>query len=301
VPLLESVPNVSEGRRPEVIARLAAAAASVPGAHLLHSSSDADHHRTVFTLAGEPEPLIAALLALLAEALSAVDLRRHRGVHPRIGAVDVVPFVPLDGAMTGAVAAARRFGEAAAGRFDLPILLYGEAAARPERRHLADLRRGQFENLAARLATPEGAPDYGPPRPHPSGGATAVGARGFLVAFNAQLATAEVEVARAIAREIREANGGLPGVKALGLPLASRGCAQVSMNLTDIARTPIPPVLARIREEAARRGTRVASTEVVGMLPAAALGGSSPEALQIEGFSEELLLEPRLAALGRGR
>src|SRR5436309_12141658 len=188
--LLESVPNVSEGRRPEVVARLAAAAASGPGVRLLDLSSDPDHNRSVLTLAGEPEGLHQGLMALYEAALAEIDLTRHQGVHPRIGAVDVAPFVPLgDTPMEVAVAAANRLAPVVARRFGLPVYLYEQAARRPERTALADIRRGGFEGLAERLADPAWAPDFGPPHPHPTAGATVIGARFFLIAFNAVLAT----------------------------------------------------------------------------------------------------------------
>ncbi|HET9209345.1 MAG TPA: glutamate formimidoyltransferase, partial [Thermoanaerobaculia bacterium] len=240
---LECVPNVSEGRRPEVVARLAAAASSVPGVRLLDLSSDPDHNRSVLTLAGEPEGLHQGLLALYEAAVAEIDLTRHEGVHPRIGAVDVVPFVPLgDTPMEAAAAAANRLAPVVARRFGLPVYLYERAARRPERRLLANIRgnsrRGGLEGLAARLADPAWAPDFGPARPHPTAGATVIGARFFLIAFNAVLATSDVGIARAIAVQVRESGGGLPAVRAMGVHLASRGLAQVSMNLVDYRRTP---------------------------------------------------------------
>ncbi|HEY4564731.1 MAG TPA: glutamate formimidoyltransferase, partial [Thermoanaerobaculia bacterium] len=251
MPLLESVPNVSEGRRPEVVARLAAAASSGPGVRLLDLSSDPDHNRSVLTLAGEPEGLHQGLMALYEAALAEIDLTRHQGVHPRIGAVDVVPFVPLgDTPMEVAVAAANRLAPDVA-RLGLPVYLYEKAASRPERTRLANIRRGGFEGLKAKLANPIWAPDFGPPHPHPTAGATVIGARFFLIAFNAVLATADVAAARAIARRVREANGGLPAVRALGISLASRGLAQVSMNLVDYRRTSPLQALRRVEAEAA--------------------------------------------------
>ncbi len=282
VPLLESVPNLSEGRRPEVVARLAAAA-SAPGVRLLDRSSDPDHNRSVLTLAGEPEALHQGLLALYEAALAEIDLTRHQGAHPRIGAVDVVPFVPLgDTPMEVAVDAANRLAPVVA-RLGLPVYLYEKAALRSERTLLADIRRGGFEGLAARLADPAWAPDFGPARPHPTAGATVIGARFFLIAFNAVLATPEVAAARAIARQVREAGGGLPAVRAMGVHLASRGLAQVSMNLVDYRRTPILTALRRVEEEAAALGTRVIETEIVGLVPAEAVRGVTAEELRLVG------------------
>ncbi|HVS04024.1 MAG TPA: glutamate formimidoyltransferase [Thermoanaerobaculia bacterium] len=297
-PLLEAVPNVSEGRRGAVVAALAAAVEGHRGARLLQVSADADHHRTVLTLAGSPEGLHRALLALYACAAERLDLRRHQGVHPRLGAVDVVPFVPLsDCGMATAVAAARRLGEAVAARHALPVYLYAEAAAAPARRRLADLRRGGLAGIAARLADPAWRPDFGPTALHPRLGATAIGARGVLIAVNAQLATADVAIARAIARAVRASSGGLAAVQALGLYLESRGCAQVSMNLLDYRRTSLEELIRRVAAEAASRGTAVASVEIVGMLPAAALPDRRAELPPFERLDSSMVLEE---VLGEG-
>ena len=294
-PLLECVPNVSEGRSREALDALAAAMRSVPGVHLLDLAPDADHHRTVVTLAGDAAALREAVLGLFAWADRWVDLRRHRGVHPRIGAVDVVPFVPLAGAtVEQAVTAARDTAAAVAERFALPVFLYEEAASRPARRRLADVRRGELEGLAARLADEEWRPDFGPAALHPRLGATVVGARFFLLAVNALLATADVAVARAIARAVREASGGLPGVRALGLLLPSRGRAQVSMNLVDFRRTSLPDLLARVAAEAAARGTEVVSTELVGLAPAEALLAPLRASLRNPELGLHKLLEHRI-------
>lgn len=296
MPALECVPNLSEGRRPDVVARLAAAV-SAPGVQLLDVSSDPDHNRSVLTLAGEPEDLIAGLLALYETALAEIDLRRHEGVHPRIGAVDVVPFVPLgETPMAVAVAAAWHLATAVGGRFGLPVYLYEEAAARPERRSLASIRRGGFEGFAAKLADPLWQPDYGPARLHPSAGATVIGARFYLIACNAILDTAEVTVARAVAAAVRESGGGLPAVRALGFYLASRGRAQVSMNLVDFRRTSLSRALDLVREEAAARGARVEASELVGLLPRQAALDVAREALCLPALDASQLLEERLRA-----
>lgn len=293
--LLESVPNVSEGRREAVIRRLRAAVEGV----LLDLGSDADHNRSVLTLAGRGPQLERALLRLYETALEEVDLSVQRGVHPRIGAVDVVPFVPLgDTPMTEAVAAARSLGARVAERFKLPVYLYEEAATRPERRNLAEIRRGGIARLAERLTDPGWAPDFGPPRLHPRAGATVIGARRFLVAFNVELATADVRIARRIAARIREAGGGLPAVKALGLYLERLGRAQVSMNLVDFRRTSPARAVAAVRREATALGTEVVATEIIGLIPAAALADATPEELQIKNFRPELVLEERLRRSG---
>lgn len=298
MPQLECVPNVSEGRRPEVVSRLLQAVASVPGALLLDASSDPDHNRSVLTLAGEPAPLHAALLALYDAALAEIDLRHHQGVHPRVGAVDVVPFVPMTGArgatMADAVAAAERLGEAVALRFGLPVYLYERAARRPERRRLPDIRRGGFEGFPAKIAAPGWEPDFGPRRVHPTAGVTVVGARDFLIALNAVLATGDVAVARAIARRVRESGGGLPALRAIGVPLPSRGRAQVSMNLVDYRRTSVWTALEAVRREAAALGTEVLETELIGLMPEEAALAALGESLAMPGFGRARVLERRL-------
>jgi glutamate formiminotransferase len=298
---LECVPNVSEGRRRDVIDRLARAAGSRPGARLLDLHSDRDHDRSVLTLAGDAEALTGALVALFEVAVAEIDMRRRgraepKGVHPCMGAVDVVPFVPLgDTPMAVAVAAAETLARAVAERFDVPVYLYEEAARVPARRDLAVVRRGGFEGLPERCASPAWAPDFGPPRPHLTAGASAIGARGFLVAFNAVLASDDLEAARAIARAVRESSGGLPALKALGVPLASRGRVQVSMNLTDFRQTSPYAAVQAVRREAAARGIEVAECELVGLIPEEAAERSLSEALLLPGFGWDRVLERRLA------
>ena len=275
--MIEAIPNISEGRRPDVVRAIADAAAAGPGVALLDCSSDASHHRSVVTLAGAADPLREAILRLCVAAIARIDLRAHRGAHPRIGAVDVVPFVPLDGMpITACIDLARDTAAALAARFDLPVYLYAEAAARPGRARLDLIRRGGFEGLAAKLRSPAWAPDHGPTRPHPTAGATAVGARGPLIAFNVNLASNDLVAARAIAGAVRERDGGLPAVKALGIRLADREGApvQVSMNLTDYRRTGIAAAVARVTAEAAALGIGVAATELVGLVPAEARVGA---------------------------
>ncbi len=293
MPPLECVPNVSEGRRPEVVARLAAAASSPPGVRLLDVSSDPDHNRSVLTLAGEAEGLVQGLLALYEVAIAEIDLRRHEGVHPRVGAVDVVPFVPLgDTPMAAAVAAAERLAPEVARRFELPVYLYERAARIPGHSTLAAIRRGQFEGFAAKLQEPLWAPDFGPARVHPTAGVTVIGARDFLIAFNAVLDTADVAVARAIARRVRESGGGLPAVRAMGVYLASRGRAQVSMNLVDFRRTPVLRMLEQVRAEAASLGARVVEGELIGLMPEEAARAALRDALQLN--RGPALIEDRL-------
>jgi glutamate formiminotransferase len=288
---------VSEGRHPERVARLAAAAASGAGVRLLDVSSDPDHNRTVLTLAGEAPGLRQSLLALYAAALEEIDLTRHAGVHPRVGAVDVVPFVPLgDTPMAEAVAAAEDLAQEVAARFELPVYLYERAARRPERRRLADIRRGGFEGFPAKIQDPAWAPDFGSGRVHPTAGVTVIGARFFLIAFNALLDTADVAVARQVARRVRESGGGLPAVRAMGVYLASRGRAQVSMNLVDYRQTSILTALDRVRAEAEALGARVVQSEVIGLVPEAAALEVAREALLLPEFGRGNLIEGRLKA-----
>jgi glutamate formiminotransferase len=297
--IIECVPNISEGRRAEVVARIVDAVAATPGAALLDHSSDASHNRSVITLAGDAASLKRAVLTLVELAISSIDLRQHQGEHPRMGAVDVVPFVPIDGVtMADCVALARDTGEAVAAAHGLPVYLYEEAASRPERRNLEDIRRGEFEGLAAKMAKPEWAPDFGPAVPHASAGAVVIGARMPLIAFNVNLGTDRLDVAKKIASAIRLSSGGLRFVKAMGLPLADRGIVQVSMNLTNYEKTPIFRAFELVKREAARYGVPVIESEIVGLVPSAALVSAAEWYLQLEGFSSAQVLENRLR--GRG-
>ena len=293
--VIECVPNVSDGRRPDVIDRLASSIGHIAGVRLLDRSSDPAHHRSVFTFAGDAQPVADAVLALFETAVAAIDLRSHSGAHPRLGAVDVVPFIPVSGAtMTDCVALARTTAAAVASRFQIPVFLYEEAASTDARRNLADIRRGEFEGLAAKLALPEWQPDYGPPRPHPTAGAVAIGARAPLIAFNVNLATGRLETAKAIAAAVRHSSGGLPFVKALGIALEHRGVAQVSMNLTNYEKTSIVRVFEAVRHEADRHGTSVLESEIVGLVPEAALPPDPEQSLQLAGFNPNQVLEHRL-------
>lgn len=296
---IECVPNVSEGRNPVVIDRIAGAVATTAGVRLLDRSSDRDHHRTVLTIVGEAAGLRNAVLAMMEATVRLVDVRTHRGVHPRLGAVDVVPFVPLgDVTLKECAVLAREVAAEAARRLALPIYLYEEAALIPGRRRLEQLRRGQFEGLAAKMTDPVWRPDFGPLQPHGTAGATVMGARGLLVAYNINLATDRLEIAKQVAAVIRESNGGLPHVKAMAVPLAERGIVQVSMNLTDFHVTPLSSVFARVRKEVELRGARVLESEIVGLVPAAALANTTFEALQLPAATAEKILETRLQAAG---
>lgn len=299
--LIECVPNISEGRRPDIIAELADIVRQVSPVHLLDASSDADHNRSVLTFAGDAHSLRRAVVALFEAALTRLDLRGHRGVHPRIGIVDVVPFVPLGQAtMEACVRLAHATGEEVSRRFDIPVYCYEEAAAVPWRRRLEDIRRGQFEGLAERMQQPGWAPDYGPSRPHPTAGATAFGARRPLVAYNINLGTGDVRIARHIAARIRERGGGLPFVKALGVPLPARGLVQVSMNLTNVEVTPIPAVFQAVSREAAAQGVGIIEAELIGLAPEAAFGSVSPASVGLHHFDGHQVLERRIAALDTG-
>ncbi|MEN3011056.1 MAG: glutamate formimidoyltransferase [Candidatus Bipolaricaulaceae bacterium] len=298
--LVECVPNVSEGRNPEAIAAMAEAIRSVPRVRLLDVQSDPDHHRTVFTFVGEPEGVAEAVYRLFEAALPRIDLRIHRGEHPRMGAVDVVPFVPVRGVkMADCVALARTVGQEIWRRFRVPVYLYAEAATRPERQDLAEIRKGEFEGFFAKIQDPQWAPDFGEPVVHPTAGVTAVGAREFLIAFNVNLGTRDLRIAQEIAKAIRFSSGGLRYVKALGMELRERGIVQVSMNLTNFRKTPLPRVLELVRREAQRYGVPVVGTEIVGLIPEEALVQVAEYYLQLERFSLSQVLERRLEeALG---
>jgi glutamate formiminotransferase len=273
--LVESVPNVSEGRRLDVIDRLAEAIASVPGASLLDRTSDASHNRSVFTIAGEHDAVTAALERLVGEAIHEIDMDAHEGEHPRIGAVDVIPFIPLGTTtMEAVIDLARAFAERIADRFELPVCLYARAALRSDRERLADVRRGQYEGLKAEIGQRGREPDIGPPRLHPSAGAVAVGARPFLIAYNINLDSDDVDLAKRIARRVRESGGGLPRLQANGFEVREpeRGhplLAQVSMNLLDFDVTPLWLVWDAVRDLAAEDGVRPAESELIGLAPVA--------------------------------
>ena len=292
-PIVECVPNFSEGRRPEVIAAIRAAM-SRPGVAILDQHTDADHNRTVLTLVGDPAAIEQAAFAGIAKAAELIDLNVQRGEHPRIGATDVVPFVPVSGvSMEDCVAIARRVGERVGRELGIPVYLYQAAATRPERENLEDIRRGEYEKLKEEIGTrPDRQPDFGPARIGPAG-ATVIGARPFLIAFNAYLNTGDVNVAKAIARAIRHSSGGLRFLKALGLLV--EGQAQVSMNLTDFRKTPLARVVEMIRREAERHGCAITRTELVGLIPQAALADAAQWYLQIDGLRPEQILENRLA------
>ncbi len=293
--IIECIPNVSEGRRPEVVEAIVAAIRAVPGVRLLDYSADPSHNRLVLTFVGDREPVKAAALALFEKAVAAVDLRQHKGEHPRLGAVDVVPFVPIEGVtMDECVALAREVGAAVGERFQVPVYLYEEASANPARKNLEDIRRGEFEGLAAKMALSGWAPDFGPAVPHVSAGASVIGARMPLIAYNINLATDRVDVARKIAAAIRHSSGGLRYVKAAGFKLEDRNLAQVSMNLTNYQKTPIFRVFEIVKREAARYGVSILESEIIGLVPSAALVSAAEFYLQLERFGGDQVLENKL-------
>ncbi len=295
--LTECVPNFSEGRRSDVLEALAASIRAVPAVRLLDASPDPDHHRTVFTFVGSPDGLLEAAFRSAALAVARIDMRTHRGVHPRIGAVDVIPFVPLLGvSMSSCVALAHRLGERLASDVGLSVYLYGEAALRPGR-SLAAIRRGGFEGLQAAIDDPARRPDLGPSRAHASAGAVAVGARNILIAYNVDLASTDLGAARTIARAVRESSGGLPGVQAMGVLLPSRGLAQVSMNLLDFRRTSMLEAFQAVASEAASRGIAIAASELIGCAPREALPPDPIAALRLRALRDEQVLD--LAQLAR--
>ncbi len=293
--LVECVPNFSEGRRQDVVERICARIRSIPGVRLLDVEMDAGHNRAVVTFVGTPEAVEEAAFRAAQEAAGLIDMRQHRGAHPRIGATDVIPFVPVRGVtMEECVELARRVGERIGRELGIPVYLYEEAATRPERRNLADIRRGEYEGLSREIATyPERAPDFGPAEMGPAG-ATAVGARPFLIAYNVYLGTSDLEIAHRIARAVRHSSGGLRYVKAMGMDVGQAGRVQVSVNLTDYRRTPIHRVMALIRAEAAHYGIPVLESEIVGLVPAEALLEVARHTLQLHRFSPRQVLENRL-------
>lgn len=293
--IIECVPNISEGRRAEVVTRIIEAVRRVAGARLLDYSSDASHNRSVITMAGDGRPLQDAVLAIFETALAEIDLRVHTGEHPRLGAVDVVPFVPIEGiTMEDCVALAKETAQQVAERFAVPVYLYEEASSNPLRRNLEDIRRGEFEGLAAKMATDGWAPDYGPSTPHPTAGASVIGARMPLIAYNINLATDRLDVAKKIAAAIRFSSGGFRYVKAMGVTLADRGIVQVSINLTNYEKTPMLRVFDAVKREAERYGVNVLESEIVGLVPSAALVDTAQSALHLAGFKRSQVLETRL-------
>lgn len=290
--MIEIVPNFSEGRRPEVVNAIRDAIAAVEGAVILDVSSDVSHNRTVITLVAPRDRAVDAAFAGMKKAAELIDLTQHAGEHPRIGATDVVPFVPLDGnTMDDCIALARELGDRVGRELQIPVYLYERAASRPERKNLADVRRGEFEALQTELGTnADRTPDFGPNRVHVTAGATAIGARPFLVAYNVYLGGAEnIKVAKEVAKAVRASSGGLPGVKGLGLEVD--GQAQVSMNLVDTEATPLHAAYDAVRKEAAARGVETTWSEIVGLVPERVLFDAGAHHVKLRGFSNDMVLE----------
>jgi glutamate formiminotransferase / formiminotetrahydrofolate cyclodeaminase len=298
--IVECVPNFSEGRRPEIVAQIRSAIAAIAGVTLLDQHSDADHNRTVLTFVGEPEPVERAAFNAIKVAAQLIDLDHHTGQHPRIGATDVCPFVPVSGVtLEECVAMARRVGQRVGDELGIPVYLYEAAATRPQRTNLENIRRGQYEALKIEMGVnPERDPDFGPHKVGPAG-ATVIGARPFLIAFNAYLNTDDVEIAKKIAKAVRHSNGGLRFVKGLGLLVD--GQTQVSMNLTDYRRTPIARVVETVRREAARYGCAIIKTELVGLTPMDALIDAAQWYLQLDLFERDQILENKLREASSGQ
>ena len=294
--LVECVPNFSEGRREEVIEAIVAEARA-KNVKVLDIESDADHNRSVLTFAGGPDAVKEAALAVSAKAIELIDLNKHKGQHPRMGAVDVVPFIPIsDVTMSECVELAKEFAKEYASRFNVPVYLYEEAATRPDRRNLADVRKGEFEGLREQIGkNPEKKPDFGPNAVHPTAGATAIGARQILIAYNINLATDNLDVAKQIARQVRGRDGGLSSVRALGFELKDRGIVQVSMNLINYKASQLFKVFELIRVFAERSGVRVLGSEIVGLVPMEALTDTAEFYLQLHGFSKDQILERKLS------
>jgi len=293
--IIECVPNFSEGRKRHKVEAIVQAASEITGVKILDYSLDEDHNRSVLTLVGSPDDVQAGVLAAAEKALEVIDMRRHKGVHPRIGAVDVVPFVPLmDATMDDAVAVAHSFGRTFGARNEVPVYFYGAAALRTDRTNLAQVRRGQLEGLRKRITDPLWFPDAGPARFHKRKGATAVGARKPLIAFNINLDSNDIVVAREIARLIRTSSGGLDHVMAMGVKLRSRKKVQVSMNLTDYEVTPPRRVFDAVREQAALHGVEIIESELIGLTPRAALAETTAEYLKLARFRPEMILESHI-------
>lgn len=295
--IVECVPNFSEGRRPEVVAAIVRAITSVPNIYLLDHEMDADHNRAVITIVGPPESIGQAAVRGVEAAMQRIDLTKHTGEHPRVGAADVVPFVPIRGVtLEECVQIARSVGKEIAERLKIPVYLYEAAASRPERTNLENIRKGQFEGLRDEIQTnPDRKPDFGEARIHPTAGAIVIGARKPLIAYNINLNTPDVNIAKQIAKRIRFSSGGFPFVKAMGVLLKDRNQAQVSMNLTDYEQTSVEVVFEAVRREAASHGVEVVGSEIVGLIPQKALDQVAAAYLRVENFKPAMILENRLA------
>ena len=295
LPIIECVPNFSEGRRRQVIEAIVEPFRRHPGCSLIDYRADQDHNRLVVSLVGAPEPIQNALMEAALKARDEIDLEKHQGAHPRLGAVDVIPFIPLRNiTMDECVKLAHDFGHRFHDQTGIPVYFYEEAALRPERKRLEIVRKGQFETLKTEAATEERRPDIGPPALHPTAGATIIGARKFLIAFNVNLNTKDLKVAREIAKAVRNSSGGFAHVKGAGIALEERGLVQVSMNLVDFEKNPMYRVLETIRMEARRWGVEVLETEIYGLVPLDALVDSAAYYMQVTGFDSKQIIELNL-------
>lgn len=293
--VIECVPNVSEGRDRGLVREIADSVRAAPGVRLLDVSSDASHNRSVLTFVGDREAVRAGVEALFDAAVPRIDLTKHKGEHPRMGAVDVVPFIPIRGAsVEECVSLSREVAASVAGKHGIPVYLYEDSAASEGRRNLAEIRKGEFEGFAEKIRDPKWAPDFGPAAPHPTAGAVAIGARPPLIAYNINLGTSDLKVADSIARAIRHIGGGFRFVKAMGVELADRGQVQVSINLTNFRKTPLHRVFECVRSEAERYGVTIVGSEIVGLTPGEALFMAAEHYLRLEGFSSSQVLEMRL-------
>jgi len=297
--VIECVPNISEGRDRARVEEIAAAVRAAPGVRLLGVSSDASHNRSVLTLVGDAAGVVAAVRALFEAALPRIDLTRHTGEHPRMGAVDVVPFIPIRGAtVEECVALSREVGAEIGSRFGVPVYLYEDSASSERRRNLAEIRKGEFEGFGEKMKSADWKPDFGPDRPHPTAGVVAVGARAPLIAYNINLGTRDLSIADRIAKAIRHIGGGFRYVKAMSVDLADRGLVQVSINMTNYKKTPLHRVFECVRSEAERYGVPVVGSEIVGLTPADALFAAAEHYLRIENFSSDQVLETKLLETG---
>ncbi|PJE67347.1 glutamate formimidoyltransferase [Candidatus Shapirobacteria bacterium CG10_big_fil_rev_8_21_14_0_10_40_9] len=293
--IVECVPNFSEGRRQDVIEAIVEVG-RISGVKILDIEKDPDHNRMLTTIVGEPEAVFQSVWEMIKVATKLIDMEKHQGEHPRIGATDVVPFVPVAGvSMEECVKLARRLGKKVAEELNIPVYFYEAAATRPGRVNLADVRKGEYEGLKSEIQTnPERIPDFGPQKMHPTAGAIVIGARKFLIAYNVNLDTKDVQIAKDIAKQVREKDGGFPQVKALGFEIADKGYVQVSMNLCDFEKTNMDTVFRKIKEEAGKRGVKVLGSEIYGMVPKAALERINLDELQLVDFKKDQILEERL-------
>ena len=293
--IIECVPNFSEGRDLQKVEAIVDSFRGKPGVKLLDYSSDENHNRSVVTVVGEPEALKAAVLEAVGKAVELIDLTKHQGQHPRMGAVDVIPFIPIrNSSMEECIALSREVGEEIAKRYSFPVFLYEKSASAPHRENLAAIRKGEFEGMEEKIHEPEWHPDFGPEQRHPTAGTVAVGARMPLVAFNINLNTNRLDIATAIGKRIRHINGGYRFVKAMGVDLADRGIVQVSINMTDFTRTALYRVFETVRFEAQRWGVTIAGSEIIGLVPMQALVDTAEYYLGLEDFSMQQVLESRI-------